>query len=157
MRINFEGEGYRVSTAADLAEARRALNATQPDMVVLDLGLPDGDGRVLINEIFQAQPQCRILVLSARADEIDRVTALQLGADDYMIKPFSVLELLARVQIRLFDRRSAIQKVKIGNATGDLETQTVTRGSKCSSLTRQQSRVLAVLLRHRNMPVPREQ
>lgn len=97
---SLRAHGYQVDTAATAREAVAAQERTRPDLVLLDLGLPDGDGREVIRRIRErgATP---IIVLSARGGERDKVSALDLGADDYVSKPFSSGELLARIRAAL--------------------------------------------------------
>jgi two-component system KDP operon response regulator KdpE len=104
LRINLQARGYDVSTAADGAGALRAAGHDHPDLLVLDLGLPDIDGVEVIRALRAWSP-VPIVVLSGRADSRDKVDALDAGADDYVTKPFSIEELLAR--IRAVTRRLA--------------------------------------------------
>ena len=101
---NLRGHGYTVSLATDGAEALRQWEARRPDIVVLDLGLPDMDGESLIRRI-RREATTPILILSARDQEADKVRALDLGADDYVTKPAAMAELQARVRAAL--RRGA--------------------------------------------------
>ncbi|MEZ5228963.1 MAG: response regulator transcription factor, partial [Acidimicrobiales bacterium] len=96
-------EGFEVQHAAT---ARAALDAGDVDLVLLDLGLPDLDGHVVCREL-RSRSSVPIIVVSARGDEIDRVTLLELGADDYVVKPFGARELVARIRAVL--RRSAAE------------------------------------------------
>ena len=105
LRVSLAGERYRVVEAATAAEALEQIAAQRPDVVVLDLGLPDRDGVVLIREIREWS-SVPIVVLSVRDRESDKVSALETGADDYLTKPFSVGELLARLRVAL--RHAAI-------------------------------------------------
>ena len=91
-------EGFDVITAVSVSEARALLAHAAPDVVVLDLGLPDADGAVLVSELRQRVP---VVVVSARQDEAGKIALLDAGADDYLVKPFSVPELLARVRVAL--------------------------------------------------------
>jgi len=100
----FESEGYSVEAVADGAAGLSAFRAAPPALVVLDLKLPQVTGREVCREIRKAAPALPIVVLSAIADEVDKVLLLELGADDYVTKPFSPKELLARVRAAL--RRS---------------------------------------------------
>jgi DNA-binding response OmpR family regulator len=93
----FVGHGYRVSVAGDGAEARACLRNQDIDLVLLDLGLPDGDGLSLLRD-FQAFWSGPVIVVSGRGESIERVVGLELGADDYVSKPFDLRELLARVR-----------------------------------------------------------
>ena len=92
-----EREGYRVSTAANAEEMRRRVSAGMPDLVILDLNLPDADGFTLAREL-RAQTEVGIIKLTGKSDSVARVVGLELGADDYVTKPFDERELLARVR-----------------------------------------------------------
>ncbi len=108
LRINLAARGYQVLTAADGAEALRAAADGHPDVVVLDLGLPDLDGAEVIAGL-RGWTSVPIIVLSARTDALDKVDALDAGADDYVTKPFGMAELLARLRAAV--RRSAVAPV----------------------------------------------
>ena len=101
---NLRGHGYRVAEAGTLAEATRSLDHDRPDLILLDLGLPDGDGSTLIRRV-RRDTTTPILVLSARGQEHDKVGALDAGADDYVTKPFGLAELRSRMAAIL--RRAA--------------------------------------------------
>jgi two-component system KDP operon response regulator KdpE len=101
---NLRGHGYRVAEAGSVAEALRAWDADRPDIILLDLGLPDGDGSTLIRRV-RRDTTTPILVLSARGLEHDKVGALDAGADDYVTKPFGLAELRSRMAAVL--RRAA--------------------------------------------------
>ncbi len=98
LRFALEREGFALRHCAWLHEARAALAERLPDLLILDVGLPDGNGLDLCRELQGRRP---VLVLSARGEEFDRVLGLELGADDYMVKPFSPRELVARVRALL--------------------------------------------------------
>jgi len=104
LHILLEEEGYRVVTAATLGDGRKKTEAETPDLVLLDLMLPDGDGLDYCREYHQrsAMP---IIIVSAKGEEVDKVVGLEIGADDYLTKPFSKRELLARIKTVL--RRAA--------------------------------------------------
>jgi DNA-binding response OmpR family regulator len=110
-------EGYRAEWAVSMAEAR-ALDGV-PDLVVLDRGLPDGDGLVLCRELLERHPGLRVLVLTARTDEIDMVLGLDAGATDYVAKPFRLAELLARIRAQL--RVATVHQPPLVIEVGDLE------------------------------------
>jgi DNA-binding response OmpR family regulator len=107
------GQGYDVSLAPDGSSARASFTRDRPDLVLLDLGLPDVDGVDLCRELRRADPGVAILVLTARQDEADIVVGLDAGADDYVTKPFRLAELLARV-------RAQLRRPPDGADTGDL-------------------------------------
>lgn len=96
--IFLRDENYRVLQAVDGREALTAFNAQQPDIILLDLGLPDLDGMELI-QLFRQHSQTPIIVISARGEESEKIRALDLGADDYMSKPFHTGELMARIRV----------------------------------------------------------
>ncbi|BAI71096.1 DNA-binding two-component response regulator [Azospirillum sp. B510] len=91
------GEGYRVTTAPDTASARQALDGEPVDLVVCDLRLPDGDGLGLVRQI-RTESQIPVIILSSKDQDVDRIVGLELGADDYLTKPFNPRELLARIK-----------------------------------------------------------
>jgi two-component system, OmpR family, KDP operon response regulator KdpE len=121
LRINLQARQYEVVTAADGAEALHSVAAHRPDLVILDLGLPDLDGVEVIRRVRTWSP-VPIVILSGRMDSAGKVNALDAGADDYVTKPFSVDELLARV--RAVTRRlagpDAVVTARIGRHTVDL-------------------------------------
>ncbi|MBZ5587661.1 MAG: response regulator [Acidobacteriia bacterium] len=152
LRLSLVGEGYRVVEAATAAEALERIVAQRPDVVILDLGLPDRDGLDLTREVreWSGVP---IVVLSAREKENDKVAALEAGADDYLTKPFGIGELIARLRVAL--RHAALAEVPAGEAvftTGDLKVDLVRRlvfvGEREVRLTPIEYRLLAVLVKH---------
>ena len=138
VQTNLSGHGFRVDTATTGQEALDATTHVRPDLVLLDLGLPDMDGMDVIRAIRErmATP---IVVLSARGAERDKVAALDLGADDYLTKPFGVNELLARVRVAL--RHTARPTsgtepiIRIGDIEVDLERRLVTSSGQPVHLT----------------------
>ena len=148
--IALQDEGFQVFEADSVKRALIHAASRQPDLVIVDLGLPDGDGKQLISELrgWLAVP---ILVLSARDREEEKVAALDAGADDYLTKPFGVPELLARIRAQL--RRhgqagtvAATSKVKFGEIEADLATHEVWRQGQPVHLTPIEYRLLCVLL-----------
>lgn len=128
---HLEREGFSVSRARDLAAARAQLAASTPDVVLLDLMLPDGDGRDLCHEV-RATSSVPILMLTARAEVADRVLGLAIGADDYIPKPFAAAEVVARIQAILRRRDMAPgdaeddAPIAIGRVALDPRTRSVT-------------------------------
>lgn len=141
--------GIHVIEAADLASARSAMSGGSFDIVLLDLGLPDGDGVTLIREL-RHWSDVPILVLSARDQERDRIHALDAGADDFIGKPFPVGELLAR--IRALTRRARTARVEpiqqVGDLTIDFAGQRVSRSGDVLHLTPIEMRLLLLLASH---------
>ncbi|MEV1291808.1 response regulator [Pseudonocardia sp. NPDC049635] len=161
LRINLTAHGYTVTVAADGSAALRAAADGHPDVVVLDLGLPDLDGTEVIAGL-RGWSSIPILVLSARADSADKVRALDAGADDYVTKPFGMAELLARLRAAV--RRASASAVD-GEAvittddfTVDLAAKTVVRtGGDEVHLTPTEWGVLELLVRHRGKLVGQRQ
>jgi two-component system, OmpR family, KDP operon response regulator KdpE len=142
--------GYDVIKAASGREALRLIATYAPDVVVLDLGLPDMDGKDVLRDArsFYAAP---ILVLSARDREAEKIVALDLGADDYVEKPFAIGELLARLRAALRRRAgnaAEAGKVEVDGLTVDLEKRRVTKNGASVKLTPREYDVLSVLARH---------
>lgn len=142
--------GYQVAVAADGAEAIEQAEAFRPDVVVLDLNLPRLDGLEVCRRIRSSSP-VPILVLSVREDESDKVEALDIGADDYLTKPFGIDELLARVRALL--RRAegpaaAGLRFRIGDVEVDLDQRRVVRGGEDVRLTRTEWSLLETFARH---------
>lgn len=120
VRINLARHGFQVETAETGREALDCLGTWQPDLVLLDLGLPDLDGLDVIGQV-RAHSNTPIVVLSVRGSERDKVAALDLGADDYLTKPFGVDELLARVRVALRHAARPASGAAAVFRTGDLE------------------------------------
>ncbi|MBZ6381053.1 response regulator transcription factor [Sphingomonas sanguinis] len=149
LRNTLEQAGHRVVEARDGREALAHAAAEHPDAVLLDLGLPDRDGLSLIPLLRGAERV--VLVVSAREATEEKVAALDLGADDYVTKPFDSEELLARLRVALRHRRAAEAAptvVRTGDLAIDLDRRVVTRGGEEQHLTRKEYDVLAVLARH---------
>jgi two-component system KDP operon response regulator KdpE len=149
LRINLRARQYEVYTAQTGAQALAEAAHHPPDLVILDLGLPDLDGVEVIDGL-RGWTDAPIIVLSGRADSTDKVEALDAGADDYVTKPFGMDELLARM--RAVTRRSAAElsepQVSLGDTTIDLAAKRVIRGEKDIRLTPTEWHLLEVLLRH---------
>jgi two-component system, OmpR family, KDP operon response regulator KdpE len=151
IRSTLEGAGYRVAEAGNCARGLVEAGTRKPDLVILDLGLPDRDGVEFIREMrsWSTKP---IIVLSARTEEAQKVAALDEGADDYLAKPFGVAEMLARVRAGL--RRavrspdSEVATVTFGDVTVDVANRTVSRAGAPVHLTAVEFRLLAALLAH---------
>jgi len=151
LRANLEIEGHEVRVAGDghraLEEARRA---PAPDLVVLDLMLPGLDGLRVLTELRKSDPATPVLILTAKQTEGDKVRGLRLGADDYVTKPFGLMELLARIEA-LLRRRGAPRPVeeRFGDVVVDTGARTVTRAGEAVSLRPMEYELLLALLRRR--------
>ncbi|MDB5600809.1 MAG: two component transcriptional regulator, winged helix family [Xanthobacteraceae bacterium] len=145
-----ETNGYDMSSAGTVAEALKRIASEVPDIVVLDLGLPDGDGKEVIRRVREWS-KVPIVVLSAREREIEKIEALDLGADDYVNKPFGVGELLARMRAALRHRmqeKSEIAVLTIGGLEIDSVRHRVTRDGADVKLTPKEFELLSFLARH---------
>lgn len=147
--ISLRARGYEARAATDGSQALVMVKEFMPDIVVLDLGLPDIDGTELIRRL-RAWTDVPIVVLSGRSESADKVDALDLGADDYLTKPFEIDELLARLRalVRRAGSGPAEQIVTIGDATVDFAARRVTRGSEDVRLTPTEWHLLEVLVRN---------
>jgi two-component system, OmpR family, KDP operon response regulator KdpE len=145
-----EANDYEVASAGTLAEALKRIAKEPPDVVVLDLGLPDGDGKDVIREVRQWS-QVPIIVLSAREREAEKIEALDLGADDFVNKPFGVGELMARLRTALRHRRQTQGEaavVRLGGLEIDLPRRRVMRDGVEVKLTSREFDLLSSLARH---------
>ena len=156
IRRYLEREGYQVREAADGYAALDILAEAQPDLIVMDLMLPGIDGLTLTRQLRQ-RSRVPIIMLTARGDTSDRIRGLDLGADDYLPKPFSPRELVSRIQAVL--RRGAPAepaRLRFGEVAMDLDTRTVTRGSRNVRLTAREFDLLWFLASHPGQVFTRE-
>src|SRR5437667_6912413 len=150
LRTSLGASGYRILEAEDGAGALRAMAAEKPDLVILDLGLPDKSGLELIGEVRKTSA-VPILVLSARHDERSKVEALDLGADDYVAKPFGMAELMARLRAALrhaFQAQGEQQAFVSGHLASGLVRRHVTRGGHEVKLSPKEFDLLRHLVMH---------
>jgi two-component system KDP operon response regulator KdpE len=159
LRVLLEAENYRVVEATTASRAEIEARSHKPDLLLVDLGLPDGDGIGVIERVRAWSP-VPIVVLSARTREAEKIAALDVGADDYVTKPFSAPELLARVRAAL--RRNVrgtdrLATLRIGHIDLDLEHRRATDGTGDVHLTPLEFRVLECLVRHGGKIVRSEQ
>lgn len=148
--------GYAVATASDGVVALNEIKKDTPDLVILDLGLPNMSGEAVCAEIRKKYPQVRVIILTAKDAVQDIVQGLDLGADDYMTKPFVADELLARVKARLRDNQSTSPVLKVGNLELNNETLEVKRDSKLIQLTPQEFKLLQYLMSNKGRILTRE-
>jgi two-component system KDP operon response regulator KdpE len=161
LRATLSGQGYRLFEVATGADALVEVAQRQPDVVILDLGLPDMDGLEVIRRLreWSAVP---VIVLSARGQERDKVTALDAGADDYVSKPFSASELLARIRVALRHTAGATHEgseatFKVGELQVDLLRRHVTVGAAEVRLTPIEYKLLSTLVHHAGKVVTHQQ
>ncbi len=155
----FEGESFRVQIAGDGAIGLELVRASMPDVILLDLGLPGMSGREVCREIRKISATVPILVVSAKTDVVDKVLLLELGANDYVTKPFSPRELLARVRValRVNQNSGTMASASFGEVRVDFEKMHVTRKGTSVTMTAQEFKVLRYFLEHPERVVSREE
>jgi len=150
MQSSLSMEGFDVQTAGSLNEANALLQHSPPDVIVLDLGLPDGDGMQLVHEV-RKRLALPIIVVSARHQEAQKIRLLDAGADDFLTKPFSVGELLARIRVALRQRGTALATAvtvhELDDLRIDLAAGVVARDGEKVRLTPTEFKLLARLVR----------
>jgi len=150
MQSSLAVEGFEVQTAVSVSEATALLRHSLPDVLVLDLGLPDGDGIDLVREV-RKRHSLPILVVSARHQEAEKIRLLDAGADDYLTKPFSVAELLARIRVALRHRGTALEPAatvhELDDLRVDLNLRQVVVNGEPVHLTPTEFKLLARLVR----------
>ena len=165
--FNLEKEGYKTITASDGEEGVAVALSQNPDLILLDVMLPKADGLTVCKRIRQTLSKTPIIMLSAKGEEIDKILGLEIGADDYMTKPFSIRELIARVKANLRkveqneqDLASSMlreNKIIVGDLKLDLDKFKVeVRGQKVTDLTRREFEVLRYLAQKPGQVVTRE-
>lgn len=151
-------EHYSVDACGDGEEALDYMEMTSYDGVLLDIMLPGKDGFAVLKEVRQMGNDTPILLLTARDDIKDRVKGLDLGADDYLIKPFAFEELLARIRVMMRRKTQFVtNQLKIADLTLDRDTRIVTRAGKEISLSSKEFMVLECLMRNQNIVMTRQQ
>lgn len=167
LAYNLNRQGYTVVTATDGHAALAVARREQPDLIVLDLMLPGLDG-FEVCRILRQEMNVPILMLTARTDEVDRVVGLEMGADDYLTKPFSMRELLARVKallrrVRLMREEAATasaptsaDRIEVGDLTIDLARRELTREGQLIHLKPKEYDLLVFLVRHAGIVLSRD-
>jgi two-component system response regulator MprA len=157
VQLGLTHEGLEVVTAGDAASGLEAIRRVRPQLVILDVGLPDADGFDVLGRI-RSESDVPVIVLTARGDLDDRVRGLDLGADDYVAKPFHFAELMARVRAQL--RRQGVTGPDPALRFGDLEldpsTREVRRGNTPIALTAREFELLELFLRHPRQVLSKE-
>jgi DNA-binding response OmpR family regulator len=152
-------EGFVPEVAGTLASARSAFEQGEPDVILLDVMLPDGDGRDFCREVRRSS-DVPIVMLTARGEEVDRIVGLELGADDYVVKPFSARELSARIRaIQRRGRSTSARRapISIGDITLDPSSREVSKGGVPIELAAKEFDLLAVLMSRAGQVIPREE
>lgn len=159
LRYNLERESYTVMSASDGMTALELARSGDPDIVVLDVMLPRLDG-FSVCRILRKESSVPVIMLTARQDEVDRIAGLELGADDYLTKPFSVGELLARIRaiLRRTDRATGLERdiVTIGAIKLDTGSRRIWRDDSEVQLSQKEFDLLACLMRNRGLALSRD-
>ncbi|MGZ5214168.1 MAG: response regulator transcription factor [Actinomycetota bacterium] len=150
-------EGFDAEVAGTIEEAKEAWRATPPDLILLDVMLPDGDGRDLCR-LIRTESDVPIIMLTARGEEIDRIVGLELGADDYVVKPFSAGELVARIRAIMRRGRATARKgpIEIGSIQLDPSSRTVTKDGEPVELAAKEFDLLHMLMANAGDVIRRE-
>jgi DNA-binding response OmpR family regulator len=158
LKANLELQSYEVDTADTWEKAKQVISETQPDLVLLDIMLPDGDGVEICREMKKDLPQVPIIMLTAKDKVSDKVLGLESGADDYVVKPFETLELLARIKacLRRAGPPAMNEKVTIKNINVDFKKRLVTVSGKEVDLTPKEYELLCFFINHRGEALNRD-
>jgi two-component system alkaline phosphatase synthesis response regulator PhoP len=160
LEINLKKEGYSVAKATRGDTAVNAVLQENPDLILLDVMLPGTNGIEVCRELRRRGIETPIVILTARADEVDRVVGLEIGADDYVTKPFSVRELMARIRLRLRRQPARtdgpLQQYRFGDVELDFEKFTATRNGEPLELRAKEFEIMRVLIRCRGEVVSRD-
>ena len=153
-----ELEGYQVKTANDGNAALDLIVSSKPQVVVMDVMMPFADGLTVTRELRHRGNRTPVLLLTARHEVGDRVAGLDAGADDYLVKPFAVDELLARVRalLRRYESPTSAEVMSIGDLSMDVNKREVKRGGKVLDLTKTEFDLLHILLEQQNIVLSRE-
>jgi DNA-binding response OmpR family regulator len=158
LKANLELHGYEVDTANTWAKAQERLSVSQPDLIILDVMLPDGDGMEICRELRKDLPETPIIMLTAKDKVSDKVIGLESGADDYVVKPFETLELIARIKACL--RRAgppvSEEKVVIEDIEIDFKKRVVTVAGKKVNLTPREYELLSFFVAHKGETLSRD-
>jgi two-component system copper resistance phosphate regulon response regulator CusR len=150
-----ESGGYAVDAAHDGTTALDLIHATEYDLIILDLGLPDTDGLQVLQKVRNRKTSPPVLILSARDAVEDRVRGLEVGADDYLVKPFAFVELLARVRALLRRGQPTPERLQVGDLVLDCIRRKVTRDGENIELAPKEFSILEYMMRNRGRPLSR--
>ncbi|MGH9351317.1 MAG: response regulator transcription factor [Terriglobia bacterium] len=159
LKETFEGEGFPIEFATDGAAGLASFRASAPSLVLLDLKLPKMPGREVCREIRKTAPAVPILILSATTDEADKILLLEIGADDYITKPFSPRELLARVRtaLRRSHRTVVIEQYSFADVCVDFAKMELIRGGRLVEMTPQEFKVLKYFAQYPERVISRDE
>lgn len=157
--MNLQLEGFRVITAGDGEAGVDLVREAKPDLIIMDVMMPKKDGLQACREIRTSGVSTPLILLTARSSEVDKVLGLDLGADDYLAKPFGMLELLARVRalLRRIQRTSAIDEVRFSNVVVDFKAYRALRDQEPIDLSAREYRLLRYLVSKQGSVVTRDE
>jgi DNA-binding response OmpR family regulator len=157
VKANLELHGYKIDTAENWRQAKKILSTQTPDLIILDVMLPDGDGMDICRDLRKDLPDLPIVMLTAKDKVSDKVFGFECGADDYVVKPFETLELLARIKacLRRVIAPVAKEKAVIGNIKVDFKKRIVTVSGKKVDLTPKEYDLLCFFMNRRGEAVSR--
>jgi len=158
--VALEHERFEVRHCTSAEDGLKALRERSPDLIISDIMLPGADGLSFLRQVKQESSGLPVIMLTARTEEIDRVMGLEMGADDYVTKPFSVREVIARVKARLRERsteRHTPDSFSFGNVRVDLRHQVLWKDGTESHLTTHEAGTLGYLITHRGRDVSRDE
>jgi two-component system copper resistance phosphate regulon response regulator CusR len=155
LQRGLESAGYAVDVAGDGRAAIDLVHATDYDLIILDMMLPDMDGLKVLEKVRNRKASPPVLILSARGTVDDRVKGLELGADDYLVKPFAFAELLARVRVLLRRGQPTPERLQVGELVLDCIRRRVTREGENIELAPKEFSILEYMMRNRGRPLSR--
>lgn len=155
LQRGLESAGYAIDVAGDGQRALDLAHAVDYDLVILDMMLPDMDGLRVLEKIRNRKTSPPVLILSARGTVDDRVRGLELGADDYLVKPFAFVELLARVRVLLRRGQPTPERLQVGDLILDCIRRRVTRAGEAIELAPKEFSILEYMMRNRGRPLSR--
>lgn len=157
LKANLELHGFQVYTAESCASLKRIFNEKRPDLLILDIMLPDGDGMDICRELRAVAPEIPVIMLTAKDKLSDKIIGLESGADDYIVKPFETLELIARIKACLRRVRPKEEELRIGNLLIDLKRRKVRKSGRPVELTPKEYALLCYLAENRDRVVTRQE
>jgi heavy metal response regulator len=155
LQRGLESAGYAIDVAGDGQSAIDMVHATDYDLIILDMMLPDMDGLKVLEKIRNRKASPPVLILSARGTVEDRVKGLEVGADDYLVKPFAFAELLARVRVLLRRGQPTPERLQVGDLVLDCIRRRVTRDGEPIELAPKEFSILEYMMRNRGRPLSR--
>ena len=157
--MNLELEGFKVITASDGEEGITLINQSKPDLIIMDVMMPRKDGLQACREIRMAGISTPLILLTARSSEVDKVLGLDLGADDYLAKPFGMLELIARVKalIRRIQRVTSVDEIKFSDVIVDFKAYRALKNQQPIELSAREYRLLRYLVSKQGSVVTRDE